>query len=150
VGEVRCSLLNKLRPSLYFDCQRCPLPWRDVTTVLVVDDQAFVRKTIRSMLADKTGWILCEAQNGKVAVDLAKKKCPDVVVLDLVMPVMGGLAAAYEIGKIAPQTKIVFISSHYTLGQAAGLDRLFGAAHFVQKSEMGKELIPAIKKLLRA
>jgi DNA-binding NarL/FixJ family response regulator len=102
------------------------------------------------MLADKTGWILCEAQNGKVAVDLAKKKCPDVVVLDLVMPVMGGLAAAYEIGKIAPQTKIVFISSHYTLGQAAGLDRLFGAAHFVQKSEMGKELIPAIKKLLRA
>ena len=142
--------MNKLRPSLYFDCQRCPLPWRDVTTVLVVDDQAFVRKTIRSMLADKTGWILCEAQNGKVAVDLAKKKCPDVVVLDLVMPVMGGLAAAYEIGKIAPQTKIVFISSHYTLGQAAGLDRLFGAAHFVQKSEMGKELIPAIKKLLRA
>jgi hypothetical protein len=63
---------------------------------------------------------------------------------------MGGLAAAYEIGKIAPRTKIVFISSHYTLGQAAGLDRLFGAAHFVQKSEMGKELIPTIKKLLRA
>jgi hypothetical protein len=44
----------------------------------------------------------------------------------------------------------VFISSHYTLGQAAGLDRLFGAAHFVQKSEIGKELIPTIKKLLRA
>lgn len=63
---------------------------------------------------------------------------------------MGGLAAAYEIGKIAPRTKIVFISSHYTLGQTAGLDRLFGAAHFVQKSEMGKELIPTIKKLLRA
>jgi DNA-binding NarL/FixJ family response regulator len=142
--------LNKLRSSPYFDGQRCPLRWRDVTRVLVVDDQAFVRKTIRSMLADKTSWILSEAQNGKVALDLAKKNHPDVVVLDLVMPVMGGLAAAYEIGKIAPQTKIVFISSHYTLGQAAGLDRLFGAAHFVQKSEIGKELIPTIKKLLRA
>ena len=119
------------------------------TTILVVDDQAYVRRSIRSMLATKTGWQVCEAENGKVAVDVAQAKEPDVVVLDLVMPVMGGLAAAYEIGKIAPQTKIVFISSHYTPGQASGLDRLFGAARFVPKSEMGKELIPAIKKLLQ-
>jgi len=101
------------------------------------------------MLATKTGWQVCEAENGKVAVDVTKKKQPDVVVLDLVMPVMGGLAAAYEIGKIAPDTKIVFISSHYTPGQASGLDRLFGAARFVPKSEMGKELIPTIKNLLK-
>jgi two-component system, NarL family, invasion response regulator UvrY len=116
--------------------------------ILIVDDQALVRRSIRSMLADKTGWQLHEAENGKVAVDVTKKNQPDVVVLDLVMPVMGGLAAAYEIGKIAPQTKIVFISSHYTPGQTAGLERLFGAARFVPKSEMGKELIPTIKKLL--
>jgi DNA-binding NarL/FixJ family response regulator len=119
-----------------------------LTTVLVVDDQAFVRKTIRSMIADKTGWQLCEAENGKVAVDVTKKNQPDVVVLDLVMPVMGGLAAAYEIGKIAPDAKIVFISSHYTPEQASSLTRLFGASRFVPKSEMGKELIPTIKKLL--
>jgi DNA-binding NarL/FixJ family response regulator len=116
--------------------------------ILIVDDQAFVRRNIRSMLADKTSWQLHEAENGKVAVDVAKTKQPDVVVLDLVMPVMGGLAAAYEIGKIAPDTKIIFISSHYTPGQAAGLERLFGAACFVAKSEMGKELIPTIKNLL--
>jgi len=119
------------------------------TKILVVDDQAYVRRSIRSMLATKTGWQVCEAENGKVAVDVTKAKEPDLVVLDLVMPVMGGLAAAYEIGKIAPQTKIVFISSHYTPGQASGLDRLFGAARFVPKSEMGKELIPAIRKLLQ-
>lgn len=85
-------------------------------------------------------------------MDVTKQKQPDVVVLDLVMPVMGGLAAAYEIGKIAPDAKIIFISSHYTPGQAAGLERLFvrlfGAARFVQKSEVGKELIPTIKNLL--
>ena len=118
-------------------------------TILIVDDQAFVRRSIRSMLADKTGWQVCEAENGKVAVDETKKNPPDVGVLDLVMPVMGGLAAAYEIGKIAPDAKIVFISSHCTPGQASGLDRLFGSARFVPKSEMGKELIPTIKKLLQ-
>jgi two-component system, chemotaxis family, chemotaxis protein CheY len=119
-----------------------------MTAILIVDDQAFVRRTIRSMIADKTAWEVCEAANGQVAVDVTTKKQPDVVVIDLVMPVMGGLAAAYEIGKVAPNAKIVFISSHYTPGQSAGLERLFGAARFVQKSEMGKELIPTIKNLL--
>ena len=117
-------------------------------TILIVDDKALVRRALRSMLADKTGWQLHEAENGKVALDVTKKNPPDVVVLDLVMPVMGGLAAAYEIGRIAPHTKIVFISSHYSPGQTVGLERLFGAARFVQKSEIGKELIPAIKNLL--
>lgn len=60
---------------------------------------------------------VCEAENGRIALDVTKNKKPDVVVLDLVMPVMGGLAAAYEIGKIAPDAKIVFISSHYTPSQ---------------------------------
>ena len=119
-----------------------------MTQILVVDDQNFVRKTIRSMIAAKSAWKVCEAENGKVAVDVTKKKQPDVVVLDIVMPVMGGLAAAYEIGKIAPDAKIVFISSHYTPDQASSLTRLFGASRFVPKSEMGKELVPIIKNLL--
>lgn len=120
------------------------------TTVLVVDDQAFVRRTIRSMLAHKTGWQLCEAENGEVAIDVTRKKKPDVVVMDLVMPVLGGLAAAYEIGKFAPNTRIVFISSHWTPDQATSLTRLFGASRFVSKSELAKDLVPTIKKLLRA
>jgi DNA-binding NarL/FixJ family response regulator len=120
-----------------------------LTTVLVVDDQAFVRRTIRSMLADKTGWQLCEAENGEVAIDVTRRKKPDVVVMDLVMPVLGGLAAAYEIGKFAPDTKIVFISSHWTPDQATSLTRLFGSSRFVSKSDLGTELIPTIKKLLR-
>jgi DNA-binding NarL/FixJ family response regulator len=118
------------------------------TKILIADDQDFVRKSIRSMLVDKTTWQVCEAENGKVAVDVAKRKQPDIVVLDIVMPVMGGLGAAYEIGKVAPDAKIVFISSHYTPEQASSLTRLFGASRFLPKSEMGKELIPIIKNLL--
>jgi DNA-binding NarL/FixJ family response regulator len=118
-----------------------------VTRVLVVDDHTYVRRNIRSLLADQTAWQLCEAENGKTALDLTKKNYPDVVVLDIVMPVMSGLEAAYEITKFAPKTKIVFISSHYTAEQAAVLTRLFGA-DFVPKSEVAKQLVPAIKKLL--
>jgi CheY-like chemotaxis protein len=58
------------------------------------------------MLADKTGWQLSEAENGKAAVDATKQKQPDVVVLDIVMPVMGGLGAAYEIGKLLRRQRL--------------------------------------------
>jgi DNA-binding NarL/FixJ family response regulator len=57
------------------------------------------------------------------------------------------MEAAYEIAKIAPNAKIVFISSHYTPEQTSALTRLFGA-DFVQKSEVVKELIPTINRLL--
>lgn len=119
-----------------------------MTRILVVDDQAFVRQTIRLMLEDRTAWELSEAENGKVALEVAKKEKPDVVVLDLVMPVMGGLEAAYEIGHIAPDTKIIFISSYYANEQVEHLMRLFGAARFLSKAEVGRDLIPTIKKLL--
>lgn len=118
-----------------------------MTNVLVVDDHAVVRRSIRSLLAGETGWELREAENGRIAVDLSLKQRPDVVVLDLVMPVMNGMEAAYEIAKIAPKAKIVFISSHYTPEQATALTRLFGA-DFIQKSEVGKTLIPTINRLL--
>lgn len=119
-----------------------------MTRILVVDDQAFVRETIRLMLEDRTAWELFEAENGKVALEVAKKEEPDVVVLDLVMPVMGGLEAAYEIGHIAPNAKIIFVSSHYASEQVEHLIRLFGAARFLSKAELGQDLIPTIKKLL--
>ena len=115
--------------------------------MLVVDDQSVVRRNIRSLLAEQTGWLLSEAENGKVAVDLTRKNRPDIVVLDLVMPIMNGLEAAFEIRKIAPRTKIVFISSHYAPDQTSTVTRLFGA-DFVSKSEVGKELIPTINRLL--
>lgn len=118
-----------------------------MTNVLVVDDHAIVRRSIRSLLAEATGWDLREAENGRIAVDLTQKQQPDVVVLDLVMPVMNGMEAAYEIKKIAPKAKIVFVSSHFTPDQTTALARLFGA-DFVQKSEVVKELIPAINRLL--
>lgn len=119
-------------------------------TILVVDDQRFVRRTLRSLLAKQSHWKVHEAENGKVALDLIPKLKPHVVVMDIVMPEMGGIEAAYEIRQRALGAKVVLISSHYTPDEAVTLKRLFADGAFLQKSEAGRELIPAISRLLPA
>jgi DNA-binding NarL/FixJ family response regulator len=69
-------------------------------------------------------------------------------VLDIVMPEMNGIQAAYEIHRLKPAPKIVFISSHYTPQESAMLTRLFGDGNFIPKSEAGKTLVPTVSRLL--
>ena len=116
--------------------------------ILVVDDQAYVRRTLRMLLKQQPHWEVYEAENGRVAIRQVRELKPDVAVLDIVMPEMGGVEAAYEIRQFAPDTKIVLISSHYTPQEAEHLARLFGDGAFVTKAESGKELIPTISRLL--
>jgi hypothetical protein len=68
-----------------------PMPLK----ILVVDDQELVRRTLRSILAQQPHWKIFEASNGRVAVDSLPAIQPDVVVMDLVMPEMNGIEAAY-------------------------------------------------------
>jgi two-component system, chemotaxis family, chemotaxis protein CheY len=119
-----------------------------LATILVVDDQKFVRRTLRSLLAQQPHWKIYEAENGKVALDRIREIHPDVVVLDIVMPEMNGMQAAYEIHQLRPTPKIVLISSHYTPEESAILARLFGDGNFIPKSEAGKRLVPAVSRLL--
>ena len=117
--------------------------------VLIVDNQKFVRDALFSLLAAKEPyWELSEAANGHEAVELVRKTTPEAVVLDIVMDGMGGVAAAYDIQAIAPATKIVFISTQYTAGEASIITHLVGTGAFVQKADMGRLLIPTIKRLL--
>jgi len=119
-----------------------------LATILVVDDQQYVRNTLRSLLAEQRHWQIYEAADGKTALDRARKLKPDVVVMDIVMPVMNGIAATYELRQVAPETKVVLISSHYTPDEAAILARLFGDGTFVTKAAAGKDLVPAVSRLL--
>jgi DNA-binding NarL/FixJ family response regulator len=116
--------------------------------ILIADDHQIVRRTVRTMLAQKTNWKIYEAADGKQAIDESQRIKPDVAVLDIVMPVMSGIEAAYEMRRIAPDTKIILMSSHYTPEEAATLARLFGDGNFVAKSKMGTELVAAINRLL--
>jgi CheY-like chemotaxis protein len=116
--------------------------------ILVVDDQEFVRRTLHSLLAEQARWEIYEAENGKEALELIREIGPDVVVLDIMMPEMNGIEAAYEISQHTPQTKVILISSHYTPEEAAILGRLFSDSAFIQKSEAGRELVSEITRLL--
>lgn len=117
-------------------------------TILIVDDHELVRRHLRSLLARQPHWKVYEAANGKTAVDRLLEIKPDVAVLDIVMPVMSGIEAAYEMRRRAPATKIILMSSHYTQDEAALLARLFGDGNFVEKSEAGTHLVPAINRVL--
>jgi DNA-binding NarL/FixJ family response regulator len=93
--------------------------------ILLVDDHELVRKGIASLLGAE--WDICgEAANGNDAVRKIRQLKPDLVVLDVAMPGMGGAATAREIRSIAPATKILFLSMHdsETVAQLGKLARV--------------------------
>jgi DNA-binding response OmpR family regulator len=119
-----------------------PLPIK----ILVVDDHTWILRTLRSLL-DEQHWQVFEAENGKTALEIIHQENPDVVVLDIFMPEMNGLETACEIRRLLPVPKLILMSSGYTSDEAAVLARLYGDGHFIQKSELGRELVPAINRL---
>ena len=81
--------------------------------ILLADDFEVVRTGLKNLLSGSEQWEVCgEAEDGLSAVEQAIALTPDVVVLDITMPVMNGFEAAREIRKLAPKTKIVMFSMH--------------------------------------
>ena len=81
--------------------------------ILVADDHASVRRYICGVLEAEQGWSVCgEASNGREAVQMAAELKPDVVVLDLSMPVLNGLDAARQIRKELPRIAVVILTLH--------------------------------------
>jgi DNA-binding NarL/FixJ family response regulator len=81
--------------------------------ILIVDDNELVRKLLRSCIEGDPDWRVCgEAGDGKEAVAKVEELKPDVVLLDLQMPVMNGLEAARQIKVIAPHTAMVMFTMH--------------------------------------
>lgn len=82
-------------------------------SILIADDNAHIRRIVRSCIEDNTDWEVCgEAGDGRAAVDLVRQCNPDIVILDLVMPVMNGLEAARAIAAFAPKTNVVLFTFH--------------------------------------
>ncbi len=113
--------------------------------VLVVDDAAFMRVTIKNMLAKNGFEIVGEAENGAIAVQKVSELQPDIVTLDITMPEMNGLEALKEIMKTRPQTNVVMVSA---LGQEAMVKEavLSGAKGFVVKPFKEDIIISALNK----
>ncbi len=113
--------------------------------IVIVDDNLGARITIRSLLDWHGFQVIGEAKDGKEAIEQVIQLKPDIVVLDINMPVMNGTQAASEIRRIAPQVKILFCTIHEAPDLIA---RLHPFAHgFVSKSAAGTELIPTLSRL---
>lgn len=116
--------------------------------ILVVDDYPVVRKAICGLLHSHSLDVCGEAENGLAAVERVKELRPNLVLLDINMPKMNGIQAAFEIRQLSPATKILFLSVHESSAAAMAAIRVLGVAGFIAKSEAGKELVPALKRLL--
>jgi len=80
--------------------------------VLIVDDSPAIRRSLRISMEQRTGWQVCgEAVNGRDGVDQALRSNPDLIVLDLSMPVMNGFQAARELQRLLPRTPVVLFTT---------------------------------------
>ena len=91
--------------------------------------------------------VVSEAANGLDGVRLVQAFQPDVVLLDITMPTLGGIEAAVRIRRVAPDVRIVFLSQH-NLEKLAEAALATGAQGYVLKSTAGTDLIPAIRSVM--
>lgn len=116
--------------------------------VLVADDHEVMRLGIRNLLELRPGWSVCaEANNGQEAVEKTLQFQPDVIIMDITMPVMNGLEAASEITKKQPQIPVILFSLHLSddLFRHFRRDGIRGA---VAKGDAARDLVLAVETVL--
>ena len=118
-------------------------------TVLIVDDHDMVRQGAKGYLeAQPDIAVVGEAENGDEAVRLAREYIPDVVLMDLVMPGMDGVAATRRVKDVSPRTQIIVLTSYHQD------EHIFpalqaGAISYLLKDVRAKELVAAIQRAAR-
>ena len=116
--------------------------------ILIVDDSPAVRQSVRAYIENQTDWQVCgEAEDGAIAVAKVKELSPDIVILDLHMPVMNGLEAARQISRIAPGTFMLMFTMYGTeqfqgTAKAAGINAIFS------KSTALSDVVLAVRQVM--
>jgi DNA-binding NarL/FixJ family response regulator len=117
--------------------------------ILIADDHETVRKGVCSILASRKDLEVCgEAANGKEAVEKACELKPDLVILDITMPVLDGFAAAKRIRKLLPDIPILFLSMH-DAQQWIEEAKAIGVQGFVSKNDIAGVLLTAVDIVLQ-
>jgi DNA-binding NarL/FixJ family response regulator len=117
--------------------------------ILVADDQEAIRKQVCAILMSRGNCEVCaEAANGKEAVEKAKDFAPDLVILDITMPLLNGLDAARMIRESSPKTPILILSVHKSR-QLMEEARKIGVRGYVTKAEAGRDLLKAVDAVLQ-
>lgn len=118
------------------------------TRILIADDNPAVRTALRHLLESAGDWDVTEVENGRDALAKAQELKPDVVILDLVMPVMDGLAAARELSKVLPGVPLLMHTLHWS-PQVELEGQKVGVRKVVPKTD-SKGLIAAVLQVLKA
>jgi DNA-binding NarL/FixJ family response regulator len=117
--------------------------------VLIVDDHAVVRDGIRAVLSlQRDMQVIGEAVNGKEALDKTVELVPDVVVMDIVMPVMNGLDAAREICQKCKPAKVLMLTQ-YDEQENVLASKKVGAVGFIPKAAASSRLLTGIRSVAR-
>ena len=115
--------------------------------VLVVDDNAFIRHSLCQLFTSQGDFDVCgEAENGAEAVEKAQELRPDVIVMDLSMPVMNGIDAARTLKKLLPSLPII-IFSEYSDAFSQNEARSAGVSALVPKSTNVSALLAEVRRL---
>lgn len=114
--------------------------------VLIVDDQDYIRRWLKALLAQEPDIQVCgEAQDGRDAINMVEKLLPDVVIMDISMPVVDGLQATRVIREFFPKVQVVTVSQ-YELGHLGDVLQVGARAH-VSKFAICEMLVPVLRDL---
>jgi len=115
--------------------------------ILIADDHELVRQGLEALLSKTPGMeIVAQAKNGEEAVELALSKNPDIILMDLLMPIKNGIEATREIKKSAPDAKILIITS-FSEDEKVFQAIKAGALGYLLKDSSPQELLEAIENI---
>jgi DNA-binding NarL/FixJ family response regulator len=116
--------------------------------ILIVEDHAVVRRMLKALVETHEGWEVCwEAENGVEAIAKAEQYQPDLIIMDMAMPVKDGISASREISSKAPAVPIVMHTLHYSPELELEAKKA-GVRAVVRKAEGGDDLLNTIEKVL--
>src|SRR5215203_706981 len=119
----------------------------DMIKVAIADDHALFRAGVKTSLSmRKDVQMIAEAENGMQLLNLLKHIQPDVVLLDIQMPIMDGLAALPEIKKLYPNVKVIMLSMHNDHSMISRMMEI-GANSYLTKESGAEKIYEAIKQV---
>jgi DNA-binding NarL/FixJ family response regulator len=118
------------------------------TTIVLADDHPMIGTALRKLLEPDYEVVAC-VEDGRALVKTAVELKPDLVLLDVGLPLLNGLEAGRRLMKLMPRVKLFFLTMNADPDIAGEAFRI-GASGYVLKSAMGEELLPAIQHAMQA